>query len=268
LERIARKAAKGMMPTSALSSRRNNIKKPLGFTLFEILISITIVAIILGVVVGNMGDLFEARMKEASGKLASTMRYLYNKSATEGLYIRLILDMTDQVYYVEATSDPVVIENEGLEVGQGKNDKKKKELEEKRKAEEEKAREEEKEKAEAKKGAAGNEGKDVANEAAPATADADGRVKPKEPVFGPVDSFLLKPTKLPEGVFFKDVYVEHLENPVDGGKVAIHFFPNGYVEEAIINLKNEDEDVIYSLKTNPISGRVDIENSYRGKEAE
>jgi hypothetical protein len=62
--------------------------------------------------------------------------------------------------------------------------------------------------------------------------------------------------------------VEHKEGEVDGGKEFIYFFPNGYVESAVINLKDEDDEINYSLKTFPVSGRVSIENFYRNLSSE
>lgn len=222
------------------------------FTLFEILITIAIVGLIMGLAVGGMSRFMELDMKKASNKLATTIRYLYNKSATEGIYIRLNLDLGEQNYWVEATADPVLLEKEGSERAGGslkaskKKEKEKKEREEKKKGETAKEGEGEK------------------------TADTGGeeRLKPKEPVFGQVDSFLLKPTKLPDNVFFKDVYVEHLAFPADAGKVSIFFFPSGYVENAVINLRNEEDDIVYSIKTKPVSGGASIENFYRNLEAE
>lgn len=202
-----------------------------GFTLLEIVVSIAVIALMLGVVVSRMDTMMEWDMKKASSKLASTMRYLYNKAATEGLFIRLILDFEENTYWVEATTDPFVI-------AAGEEDERKK----KRVAEE---------------GAA--EGVEEGEE-------GDYAIKPQKPVFTQVDSYLLKPTKLPSSVFFKDVYVEHLKMPVDAGKAEIYFFPNGMVEYAIINLRDDDDETNYSLETSPISGRVNIEDRYRAME--
>ena len=78
-----------------------------------------------------------------------------------------------------------------------------------------------------------------------------------------VESHLLQPVRLPESVFFKDIMTEHQPIPQEGGQVTLNFFPNGYVERAVINLRNEDDDVYYSLETIPMAGQVSIENEYR-----
>ena len=109
------------------------------------------------------------------------------------------------------------------------------------------------------------EGEEAASpeEEEPVFEDGVHKIKAPEPNFGAVDSHLLRPTKLPDTVFFKDLHVEHRQYPVEGGKEFIYFFPNGYVERAIINLRDEEDEVNYSLATNPISGRVSIEPEYR-----
>lgn len=219
-----------------------------GFTLFEIIIALAIVGLIMGIAIGGMDRFLELDMKKASNKLAATIRYLYNKSASEGLYIRLVLDVSEQNYWVEATTDPVRVAKEDKDEARKKPKKDKTKDKDK-----DKDKDKEEGEGEEKKGG-GEEGPE--------------KLTPKEPTFGQVDSFLLKPTKLPQTVFFKDVYVEHRTFPIDGGKASIFFFPNGYVESAVINLRDEDDEVHYSLKTNPISGRVSIENFYRNLEEE
>jgi prepilin-type N-terminal cleavage/methylation domain-containing protein len=208
-----------------------------GFTLFELIVAIAIVGLIMGVTVTQMDRFLELDMKKTSNKLASTIRYLYNKSATEGMYIRLVLNLNEQTYWVEATTDPTKVSAD---------------MDSEEESEEEEGGE-----------TVAAEGEVEGEET---TETKDLKIKYPKPRFGQVDSFLLKPTKLPDSVFFKDVFVEHYPSAVEGGKAAIYFFPNGYVEYAIINLRNEDDDYYYSIETNPISGKVRIENEYRAME--
>lgn len=214
-----------------------------GFTLFELIVAITIVALLMGVVISRVDDLLDLEMKKTSNKLASTIRYLYNKSATEGIYMRLVFDMEAQSYWVEATSEPFILES-----AETMKTKKEKEEEEK-----------EKENKEAEEAAPAVEETEGASSAAPKIP----KLEIRKPTFTQTESYLLKPTKLPNNVFFKDIMTEHHITPIEGGEAAIYFFPNGYVEHAIINLRDEDDEVFYSLETNPITGVVNIENEYR-----
>lgn len=221
--------------------------KDRGFTLLEIVVSLAVIGLIMGVVAGQMGDVFDRDLKKASTQLSSTIRYLYNKSATEGIYIRLVLDIDERSYWVEATSDPVSV-SRGEEKGK------------KAAAKDEKKDEAKTAGSDAAKDTTGTG--DEASEGVLKPGEIE-KLKPKEATFSPVDEFLLKPTRLPDGAYFKDIQVEHKQSPVEGGKESVYFFPNGYVERAIINLRDEDDEVHYSLETNPISGRVSIEDKYR-----
>jgi len=209
------------------------------FTLFELIVAIAIVGLITGIVAARMDDLLEIDMKKASNKLAATIRYLYNKSATDGLYMRLVFDLNEQTYWVEATTDPTQVSADMDLVDEDERERPKEAPPE-----------------------GEVEGKAVQEPVSP----GELKLKYPKPSFGPVDSFLLKPSKLPDSVFFKDIYIEHLPSVVEGGQAAVYFFPNGFVEHAIINLRNEDDDYFYSIETNPISGQVSIENEYRAME--
>lgn len=226
-------------------------KRSFGFTLLEIVVSMAVIGLVLGVVISRMDTMLDLEMKSSSKKLATAIRYLYDKAATEGIYIKLVLDIEENSYWVEATADPFVISMGEGAAAMPEKDAQKKAREEAAQAEEEAAAEGE-ETAEGEEAEEGEEG--------------ENRIKPREPVFTQIESFLLKATKLPNSVFFKDVYVEHKPAGTSSGEEAIYFFPNGYVEHAIINLRDEDDETNYSLETNPINGRVSIEPEYRKME--
>lgn len=232
-----------------------------GFTLFEVLAALAIVGLILGLVVTTAGRSVDRNIKKTSTRLSSTIKYLYNKSVLENLYIRLVLDMDERSYWVEATSDPLVVDVENEE------SRKKKANEVKEQSKTENARSETE--ATPKEPEGGLAGRAAAR--AKGTLQEEGlfaenevkKIEPPKPVFGKVDSFLLRPTKLPDGVFFKDIQVEHRDSPTDAGAEPIYFFPSGRVERAIINLRDEDDKINYSLEVNPANGRVNIEDRYR-----
>lgn len=216
-----------------------HLRSERAMTLMEIVVAIALVGLIIGVVVSRMDQYLELDMRKTSNKLSSVVRYLYNKAAIDGLYMRLVLDLDERTYWVEATTDPTKL-SEDMDVG-GSEETKQEE-------------------------ASPAEGEEMMVEDEGFKSGERPKMKFPKPTFGQIDSFLLKPTKLPDSVFFKDVFVEHMPAGVDGGYVAIYFFPNGYVEHAIINLRNEDDDYHYSIETSPVSGKVRIENEYRTME--
>lgn len=205
--------------------------KKAGFTLIELLVTIAIVGLMLGLVVGQAGRSLSWDMKASARKLGSTIRYLYNKSAMEGVTLRLVFDIDAGTYWVEGTAERFGLTKE--EENFFKNHK----IEKKEEKKEEKK-------------------------------DSKDAIKTKEATFTPEESSLLKQVTLPKGVFFKDIYAEHQLDRLSSGKAYIYFFPRGYVERSVINLRNTKDDVHYSLTVNSLSGSVKIESTYKEPEIE
>jgi hypothetical protein len=61
------------------------------------------------------------------------------------------------------------------------------------------------------------------------------------------------------GVKIRSVWVQHLEDPVSSGLVAIHFFPIGSAEKAIIELADDEES--FSILIHGLTGRVEVRDS-------
>ena len=85
---------------------------------------------------------------------------------------------------------------------------------------------------------------------------------PTGATFSGVGSYLLKPIKLPDSIRIEDIYISHLGKKVESGKTAIYFFPNGWVEKAVINLSDEKGENFYSLETFPSTGKTKIRTEY------
>lgn len=239
--------------TTTPTSRVLRLANKSGFTLLELVVAIAVIALIIGLSVGGLNQYLERDMRKTASKLATTIRYLYNKSVTDSIYMRLVIDMDENTYWVEATGDPLLLADpRGLGRGEEERalliEKAKEEIEEKKPLETTETKE--------------------AKEGEKEKPTVPQKLLPQQASFNQITDYLLKPTPLPDSVFFKDVAVEHYPTAVEGGKVTIAFFPNGYVEAAIINIRNDDDDVHYSLKTNPVTGRVSVEAEYRRFEDE
>lgn len=200
-----------------------------GFTLLELLIALVLAGLLMGLAIGQVGKLRQREMKHAASRLGSTIRYLYNKAISDGVTFRLVLDMEEQKYWVESTTEAFALkreEEEGPRTEEGEEEEKEEE------------------------------------------SGVPEIIKPKEAVFSPQESYLLKPVSLPKGVYFKDVYAEHQIERLDTGKAFIHFFSRGYAEQSVINLRDVDDEVHYSLTVNPVTGAVRIEKGYKEPEVE
>ena len=211
-----------------------------GFTIFELLVTITILALAMGVVVSQMGKTLDWELKSASRKLSSTIGYLYNYSVSENKTLRLVINFEEQSYWVESTPDPFALipESEASE-----------ELREEKESSKEKPKEK-----------TGDEEK--VEEGEEEAAEAVETIQEQKAVFGMTETFLVKKSGLPSGVFFKDVFAEHQIDKLSAGTTYIYFFPRGYVERAVITLRNKEDEKHYSLIINSLSGRVRVEPEY------
>jgi len=82
----------------------------------------------------------------------------------------------------------------------------------------------------------------------PALADEEGPSKPRR---SPKENLLTRFT-LPEGISFAAVMTSHQDEPAEAGEASIFFFPSGYAEKAMIQLKKGDD--IYTVETVPLRG--------------
>lgn len=222
-----------------ISLLRNNNRRRFtpaaGMTLIEIMVTLAVVGLVLGITISQLGDTFDSRARQATRELSATIRYLYNKAASENLTMRLVFDMEKNAYHVEATADLFQLESEEDRL--------------------ERVKREQKAKPKSETKAATSSDKDAKPEETP--------VQRAEAKFGAVDSHLLKPYQLPNGVFFKDIYTEHDNGPVSKDKAYIYIFPSGYVERAIINLRNEDDSELRAIEVNPMTGATRVYEEYR-----
>lgn len=83
----------------------------------------------------------------------------------------------------------------------------------------------------------------------------------KDPQDYTMDKGLIKgPKTLPRDMIFESIELNGYEKPLTSGKIYIHFFPSGRVEEAAIHLKLEDFH--WTLAIHPLTGKTDIASQF------
>ena len=183
--------------------------KESGLTLIELVVALAIIAFMFGIVVFAY-DGASAALKDYSAKLQGTIRYTYNEAAIQGSYFRLHLNLNENTIQVEKTELTSI--QSLLDPDALKEEVVLKSSEEK-------------------------------------SESNDENVPPDpEQSFTQEQSFLLKPIHLPSSIKIKDVYLERLGEKVESGEVNVYFFPEGWVEKAVINLCNEDDAKCYSIE--------------------
>lgn len=201
-----------------------------GFTLIELIVSITLGAIVIGLITVSINNIRRADLKKSSGMMSSAMRYLYNLAVINNTPYRMVIDMEKGAFWGEAleTDDPcnryLPEEGEGLNEG-------------------------------AKEGRIGVEGEpgldgDVA-------ATSSGYRKPKDN--------LLSERVLPKGIVITGILTSHHRDAQREGRAAIHFFPGGYAERAYIWLgersdADEEAEEMVTLDLDGLMGSVKRHN--------
>lgn len=72
--------------------------------------------------------------------------------------------------------------------------------------------------------------------------------------FSPDTSILKKPKTFPPGLELVGVELKRAKNTITQGRAAIHFFPQGLAEEAIVHFKTKDQE--WSLIVDPMLGKA------------
>jgi general secretion pathway protein H len=75
--------------------------------------------------------------------------------------------------------------------------------------------------------------------------------------FNPDTTFFKKEQTLPAGYSFKSIESGSLDNVMTDGTAFIHFFPQGYIEPAAIQIEDSKKN-IWTLVFNPITGQADV----------
>lgn len=231
-------------------------------TLIEIMIVMGVVALMAGMVVIGFGAGRNAEVSRATNQIANLVRYGYDKARVTGDYYRLLIDLDegtitlqqgdDRMYLPATDRDGKIIEvdEDALEEQAARDQR----------AEESYNRSIQ---AEVFGGGEGGGGGGDDSSFDPYAAQRRQVPRRRPPLF---DSFedenvltgLKDPVKLPEGV--KIIYVRTADDvkPIIAGQASLFFFPRGRTQEAYIQLEDPEIEARYTIKVQPLTGRVTI----------
>ncbi len=89
----------------------------------------------------------------------------------------------------------------------------------------------------------------------------DNEEEQGDPTGFTIDKAILKsPKTLPRDMIFESIELPNFSKALKYGKIYIHFFPSGRVEEAAIHLKLETFQ--WTLAIHPLTGKTDITSQY------
>lgn len=201
-----------------------------GLTLVEVLITVTVIALISGSVMLGMGAVTSARLKRSAALLAGAVRVAYAHANAKSKPVRLVFDFEERMIVLEESTGELLVE---------RNDR-----------------------------AGGAAAATEAEKAATAEAEAilKGPRAPR-PSFEPAKAYGFNPEKdrpgkeLSSGVRFLRVETGHQDEPVTEGRAYLYFWPGGQTEHAAIQLSlggGETEDAVMTVLVSPLTGKTEL----------
>jgi general secretion pathway protein H len=233
-------------------------------TLIEVMIVLAIVSMFMTGVVVAARSVAKSDLRASASKMASGIRYLFDRARSTGKYYRLVFDLDNGRYWAESSDDRFMMLREkerGGERGRGLTD-------------------EEREASKIGGPSAGAVKKisttQPANASAAAASDVagtgdsnedlvddHGNLKLGQPkaVFKSFKDTMLKSIDVKKGIQIADVYTPRQRDPYTKGRAYLYFFPQGFGERAVVHL-SDGKDNFYSLLVHPLTGRVQVTSGY------
>lgn len=235
-----------------------------GMTLVEIMVVLVIIGLMFSGVVLGIGSLEKERLRSSVMDVASAFRYAYTQSAITGKGYRIVLDLDNNLFYLEEAEPGRVLiseEEDDLEEDEPQNEESNPEVK--------------KEDTESKTTL-----NDLLSYAQLFTLSKieqsqdvdmnllnqllsidlqhlaeDNTPRYKRPRFHRAKERLGKNQPLEDGIEFKKVYATHYKYPKEEGKAYIYFFPGGDAEHAVVQLM-APSGIIHSVEVLPLTGEI------------
>lgn len=210
---------------------------------------ITLAVVGLLMVVGYMSvrHVRQSDLREDTVRVAGSLKAAYNMSTMSGSLHRLVIDLDEHTYRIEACKGTIKLRRTEKErQPEDEEDLRKLDIAQNSAIPQEMLNATSPE--QATKIAAALSGTRVGTAECKPPAlpngDADGRGNERK-------------LSTSRSIKFKRVFVQHLEEPATEGIVKINFFPLGYAEKAIVEVADDDNH-IYSLLVHGVTGRVEF----------
>jgi general secretion pathway protein H len=220
-----------------------------GFTLIEVMLALTVVALIATLGIKGLRTITKSDLRGATAHLSGAIRYLFDRASVTGKYHRLVIDLNDGRYWAEVSDDRFYAPNEAESAADRQ----------KRENDEAAADEDERKRLEKQQNAYGG-GSASAGSSFDLSKLEVGEFRPRRARFAAFKETALKPVSLKK-LKIRSVYTPRMTEPVTSGRAYLYFYPLGQTEPAIITLTDATGESVYSLVVHPITGRVRIYSS-------
>jgi prepilin-type N-terminal cleavage/methylation domain-containing protein len=206
-----------------------------GLSLIEIMLSLAIVALMVGGATMGFRSLVKSELRGTAGRLAAAIRYSYDRAISTGAYYRLHFDLDDQSYKLERAEGRVVLARDKEQAGRGGQG-----------LDQDKVAADEEKDLERRHGTGG------------LPPDLLPPPSPKRARFELFKDATVPAVKLKK-VRVLDLYTPRQPDAYVKGHAYLHFFPDGHTERAVIHLGTDPaDDDQYTLVVHGLTGRVEV----------
>jgi len=205
-----------------------------GMTLIEIVIVVVIIALAASGLSFSLGAVTKANLRAGAGKLASAMRYAYNRAIVKGTTVRIVFEVPGSTFSIEEANGGVTMVRADDERRMADTDE-------------------------------GAPSQAAADPWAAAQSRISDALKPNlgaspfSALQGGDGKSIDRFTNVSLGrrVQIVKLLVPHEPTPLEQGQGSVHFFPGGMTEHAVIQL-SDGGDTVYSIELHPLTGRAKI----------
>ena len=204
-----------------------------GLSLIEIIVVLSIMALVMSVAVAGSMQLPSARLRKSATMIASAIKVAYTRATSTSRNLRLVLDLDQKKIWLEETNVPMVVQSK------------------------------------AKQSAGGAAAVTDAERAALEEGDRimKGPEIPK-PQFHPIEAYGFGDVEsgkggkpLQRGITFRSVKTTHDDTARTSGRAYVYFWPGGRTERAAIQLRvgdSEEDASTLTLLLSPLTGKVTV----------
>jgi general secretion pathway protein H len=197
-----------------------------GVTLIEILVVLSIIALMMGALISGTGRSNSARLRQSASLVSGAIRVAYSRASATSKPVRLVFDFQENTLVLEE-SNGAMFTKRGDKTGTG-----------------------------------GADPSTVLEKEAAAEAEriAKGVTAPRATFKAVVDQGFGKgPKALPTNIEFRSMQTDHDDEARVQGRAYLYFWPGGQTERAIVQMRIHEasgEGDTLSLVVSPLTGKV------------
>ena len=215
-----------------------------GMTLIEIAIALVIAAVLFAAVVVGVGSITGTKARSAAGELAGTIRALYDTASLTGKTCRIVFELppekSEEVARYHAECAPKGVTTDRDRENSLKDDNR------------------EREQAAKDPGRARRQNFTRSDNTAPSIQDLAAEEKERVENAARYSAYTtpeVTPRELPDGVTHS-VWTRHQRKATENGVAYLYFLPQGYTEQAHVQVRQGDN--VWTLDLSPLTGKVNV----------